>query len=104
MLNAFANPMIPIIEVVVLVLHLIGWLAVLVPLLAVRLSIIHCESPAYKGQLAPAKATAHDVFTEFLNGGAWPTDGLSFLVGIIGSVFAMFGRPHLRRCIRMIIN
>lgn len=42
-------------------------------------------------QLAPAKASAHDVFTVFSNGGAWPTQGLSFFVGLIGNVFAMFG-------------
>ena len=38
MLNAFANPMLPKIEVALLVLHLLGWLVILVPLLAVRLS------------------------------------------------------------------
>ena len=48
-----------------------------------------------KKQLAPAKASTHDVFTDFLNGGAWPTDGLSFFVGLVGSVFAMFGKSHL---------
>lgn len=36
MLNAFANPLLPKIELVLLVLHLAGWLAVLVPLIAVR--------------------------------------------------------------------
>lgn len=44
--------------------------------------------------MAPAKASTHEVFTDFLNGGEWPTQGLSFFVGIIGSVFAMFGRLH----------
>ena len=42
-------------------------------------------------QLAPAKASTNAVFTDLLNGGAWPTDGLSFMVGLVGSVFAMFG-------------
>ena len=41
--------------------------------------------------MAPQKATAHDVFTVFQNGGGWPSQGLSFFIGIIGSVFAMFG-------------
>lgn len=31
------------------------------------------------------------MFTSFYNGGAWPTQGLSFFVGLIGNVFAMFG-------------
>ena len=42
-------------------------------------------------QLAPNKASAHDVFTQFSNGGGWPTQGLSFFVGLVGNVFAMFG-------------
>ena len=37
MVNAFANPILPKVEVVLLVLHLLGWLVILVPLLAVRL-------------------------------------------------------------------
>ena len=41
--------------------------------------------------MAPDKATATDVFTVFSNGGAWPTQGLSFFIGLIGNVFAMFG-------------
>jgi len=41
--------------------------------------------------MAPQKASAQQVFTEFSNGGAWPTQGLSFFIGLIGSVFAMFG-------------
>ncbi|KAI4191903.1 MAG: hypothetical protein LQ346_004571 [Caloplaca aetnensis] len=41
--------------------------------------------------MAPQKASAHDVFTVFENGGEYPTQGLSFFVGLIGTVFAMFG-------------
>ena len=36
LVNAFANPLLPKIELVLLFLHLAGWLAVLVPLIAVR--------------------------------------------------------------------
>lgn len=46
--------------------------------------------------MAPQKATSHDVFTVFQNGGAWPSQGLSFFIGLIGSVFAMFGKPSFR--------
>ena len=35
--------------------------------------------------------TASDVFTQFYNGGAWPTQGLSIMVGLIGLVFAFVG-------------
>lgn len=41
--------------------------------------------------MAPQKATAHEVFTVFENGGGYPSQGLSFFVGLIGTVFAMFG-------------
>ncbi|KAL8730063.1 MAG: hypothetical protein Q9181_004794 [Wetmoreana brouardii] len=40
--------------------------------------------------MAPQKASAHEVFTVFENGGGYPTQGLSFFVGLIGTVFAMF--------------
>ena len=48
---------------------------------------------AYLVQLAPQKASAHDVFTVFSNSGGWSSQGLSFFVGLIGTVFAMFGKP-----------
>ena len=51
------------------------------------------ELNTHEVQMAPEKASAQQVFTEFSNGGAWPTDGLSFFIGLIGSVFAMFGKP-----------
>lgn len=52
-------------------------------------------------QLAPEKASSHDVFTQFTNGGGWSSQGLSFFVGLIGSVFAMFGcdsAVHVSSC------
>lgn len=47
--------------------------------------------------MAPQKALSHDVFTVFQNGGAWPSQGMSFFVGLIGTVFAMFGKPFFRQ-------
>ena len=38
LLNALANPLIPKLEVVILVLHLLGFFACLIPLLVVRLT------------------------------------------------------------------
>lgn len=35
--------------------------------------------------------TAEQVFTQFLNEGQWPSQGLSFFVGLIGPVFAFAG-------------
>ncbi len=41
--------------------------------------------------MAPAKVSAHDVFTVFSNGGGWPSTGVSVFVGLLGSVFATYG-------------
>lgn len=43
-------------------------------------------------KMAPQKSSAHEVFTIFENGGGYPTQALSFFVGLIGTVFAMFGK------------
>ena len=42
-------------------------------------------------QMAPKKATSTEVWTEFNNGGGWPSTALSVFVGLIGSVFANNG-------------
>ena len=44
-----------------------------------------------RAQQEQNKASAHDVFTQFSNGGAWPSQRLSFFIGLIGNVSAMFG-------------
>ena len=44
--------------------------------------------------MAPVKATSTEVWTEFNNGGGWPTQALSVFVGLIGSVFANNGMQH----------
>ena len=74
-INTAATSILPKLETFILVLHVAGFFAVLIP-------VVH---------LAPNKASAHDVFTQFSNGGGWPTQGLSFFIGLIGSVYAMFG-------------
>ena len=65
----------PKVEVLVLILHTCGFLAILIPLV----------------YYAP-HGSASDVFTLFLNKGHWPTQGLSFLVGIVGPVFNLLGK------------
>ena len=61
-------------EGLVLVLHLFGFFAILIPLWV----------------LAP-RSDASTVFTEFTNGGNWPTIGLACLVGMLSPVFALLG-------------
>lgn len=43
-------------------------------------------------QMSPQKATSTEVWTQFNNGGDWPTMALSVFVGLIGSVFANNGK------------
>ena len=75
LINTAATSILPKIEIFILVLHVVGFFATLIPV----------------AHIAPHKASAHDVFTQFSNGGGWPSQGLSFLIGLIGSVYAMFG-------------
>ena len=64
----------PKIEGLILIIHVLGFFAILIPLV----------------YMAP-RSTAEEVFTTFLNQGLWPTEGLSFFVGIIGMVSAFLG-------------
>ncbi|KAI0457282.1 putative GABA permease [Xylaria acuta] len=61
-------------EGLVLVFHILGFFAVILPLL-----------------LLSPHGSAKDVFDTWANSGLWQTQGLSFSVGIIGSVFAFLG-------------
>lgn len=76
-----------------LVVHVLGFFAILIPLVYVSPPLGNSISSGETEllQMAPQKASAHDVFTVFSNGGAWPSQGLSFFVGLIGTVYAMFG-------------
>jgi choline transport protein len=73
-INTFLARWLPKVEGVFLCVHVIGFFAVLIPLV-------------YLGPHGSAK----DVFTTFINGGDWSTDGLSFFVGIIASVYTFTG-------------
>lgn len=43
-------------------------------------------------QMSPQKNTSTEVWTQFNNGGDWPSMALSVFVGLIGSVFANNGK------------
>lgn len=74
LVNTIMSPLLPKVEGLILVLHTLGFFAILVPL-------IH---------YAP-HGKASDVFTVFLNGGGWQAQGVSFMVGIVGPVFSLLG-------------
>lgn len=65
-INTFFNRLLPAIESLMLLFHILGFFGLLIPL-------VH---------LSPHQP-AKEVFTHFLNLGEWSTQGLSFFVGLI---------------------
>ncbi len=72
--NTFLAKKLPMVEGLILIIHVIGFFAVLVPLWL----------------LAP-RADPGEVFTEFINLGGWSTNGLSFMVGLLAPVYTLIG-------------
>ena len=76
-INTVASKALAAFEGLILVLHLFGFLAVLIPLV-------------YLGPHGDAS-----IFSSFINFGNWPTVGLSFMVGLPGAVFSLIGTSLL---------
>lgn len=74
LINLIGTNTLPNFEGLILILHILGFFAILIPLT----------------YLANHR-TASEVFTTFVNGGNWPTQGLSIFVGLIGNVFTFLG-------------
>ncbi|KAI4137931.1 MAG: hypothetical protein LQ341_004905 [Variospora aurantia] len=72
--NTVLSNLLPKLECLILIIHVLGFFAVLIPLV----------------YMAP-HGDAASVFTVFVNQGGWPTTGLSFMVGLTGNVFAFLG-------------
>ena len=76
--NTVISRALPKIEGLILVLHVLGFIAVLIPLV----------------YLAPHSSPS-EVFTIFLDGGGWDSQGLSFFIGLVGNATAFIGKsPH----------
>lgn len=75
--NTVVSGLLPIIEGLILVFHVLGFVAVLIALV----------------YLAP-HGSASSVFQTWLNEGHWPTQGLSFCVGFIGNVATFVGKSQ----------
>ncbi|KAL8752072.1 MAG: hypothetical protein Q9184_005860, partial [Pyrenodesmia sp. 2 TL-2023] len=73
--NLYPSIVLPKIQFFFLALHILGFFAFLIPMV----------------YMSPQKATSTEVWTQFNNGGDWPTMALSVFVGLIGSVFANNG-------------
>lgn len=78
-INTVVSGLLPIIEGLILVVHVLGFFAVLIPLV----------------YLAP-HGPAASVFLTSLNEGGWPTQGLSYCVGFIGNVATFVGMYQTR--------
>ncbi|KAF4627810.1 hypothetical protein G7Y89_g10344 [Cudoniella acicularis] len=72
--NTVISSLLPKIEGLVLILHVLGFFAILIPLIS----------------MGP-HGDASDVFTVFVNGGAWPTMGVSFMIGMVSTVWNFLG-------------
>lgn len=72
--NTVLSKLLPAIEVMVLILHVMGFFAVLIPLVS----------------LSPTRNST-DIFKTFLNEGGWQTKGLAFFIGLNGNAGAFIG-------------
>lgn len=73
--NTVIGRLLPRIEGITLVAHILGFFAVILPLI-----------------FTGPHQDASEVFGTFLNEGDLPTKGLSFMVGIVGTAFPFLGK------------
>ena len=73
-MNTVFSRVLPAIEIAVLILHILGFFAIIIPLL----------------YLAP-KDGVKEVFTTFQNAGGWSSQTLSFFIGLNGVAIAFVG-------------
>ena len=73
-MNTIVGKFLPKFEGSILIIHILGFFAILLPLV-----------------ILGSHQDASEVFGNFLNTGNWPTQGLSFMIGLIGSVYTFTG-------------
>ena len=73
--NTLTAKKLPILEVFILVVHVIGIFAITIPLLI----------------MAPEKNNAKVALLDFFNGGNWKTVGLSTMIGLLTPLGSMLG-------------
>lgn len=81
--NTVIGSLLPKVEAAFLILHVLGFFAILIPLV-------------YYGP----KGDVTELFSSYLNEGGWSTYGLSFMVGSLGSAFSFVGADaavHVRK-------
>ncbi|KAF2729584.1 choline transport protein [Polyplosphaeria fusca] len=73
--NTLISNFLPAIEGAILILHVVGFFAIMIPVV----------------YLAPEHNSSEEVWQLFMNEGGWPTQGTSFCLGIISTVFIFLG-------------
>ncbi|KAM3074140.1 hypothetical protein ACMFMF_006162 [Clarireedia jacksonii] len=86
-INTFLARWLPKIEGLVLCVHILGFFGILIPLV----------------YLSP-HGSAREVFATFLNEGGWQTDGVSFFIGLVTSVFSFLGADAACHMSEEIVN
>ncbi|RSL84008.1 hypothetical protein CEP52_016560 [Fusarium oligoseptatum] len=74
LINTVVSSMLPKLEAMILIMHIVGFFAVFITLVTFG-----------------AHGDARAVFFEFRNEGMWPTQSLSWFVGLLGCVFSFAG-------------
>lgn len=74
-INVFVSGALPAIEVIVLIIHILGFFGILIPLV----------------YLTPSHHSAEEIFTNFYNMGGWHSKALAFFIGLQGNALAFVG-------------
>ena len=85
-INTVATKTLAYFEGVILILYILGFFAILIPLV----------------YLAPHGDGA--LFSTFFNGGTWPTQGLSFMIGLPSTIFSLIGECHAVAACRYLLK
>ena len=73
--NTSMAKQLPLVQVVILIVHVIGLIAIIIPLLV----------------MAPSHNTGRVALLDFYNGGGWPTVGLATMIGLLTPLGSMLG-------------
>ncbi|KAF2704304.1 amino acid transporter [Pleomassaria siparia CBS 279.74] len=74
-INVFISGALPSIEVVILIIHILGFFGIIIPLV----------------YLTPTHNSAKEILTTFSNNGAWNSRALAFFIGLQGNALAFVG-------------
>ena len=74
LINTVVSSWLPKFESLILILHILGFFAILLPLV-----------------ILGNHADPSEIFGTFVNSGNWSTQGLSWFIGLLGPVYAFFG-------------